>query len=114
MSQAGAGGDLNFAGPDNHLVLMVNFGTAELYRRARSQKELKVGGTTIPMPLYHADVAGVGDEAFSSPPGSAQYVLYARKGNRAISVTTYLHARPPTPILTMDQLKQLAIVILSR
>ena len=114
MSQPGAGGALNFVGADNHLVVMVNFGPAELYRRARNQKELNVGGTMIPMPLYHADVSGVGDEAFSSPPGPVQYILYARKGDKAISVSTYLRPGASKGVLTIDQLKQLASIIFSR
>jgi hypothetical protein len=118
MSQAGAGGHLNFADADKHLVLMVNFGTADLYRHAREQKELKVGDTMIPMALYHADVKGLGDEAFDSPPGSLQYVLYVRKGNQAVSITTYVRSggnvRNPTSVLTIDQLKQLAAIVVSR
>ena len=117
MSQAGAGGDLNFADADKHLVLMVNFGTADLYRHAREQKELKVGDKMIPMALYHADVKGLGDEAFDSPPGSLQYVLYVRKGNQAVSITTYFRSggssRSPGSVLTMDQLKQLAAIVVS-
>jgi hypothetical protein len=118
MSQAGAGGALNFADSDKHLVLMVNFGTADLYRHAREQKELKVGDTMIPMALYHADVKGLGDEAFDSPPGSLQYVLYIRKGNQAVSITTYVRSggnvRTLTSMLTMEQLKQLAAIVVSR
>ena len=110
----GAGGGLNFASADKHMVVMVNFGTADLYRHARAQTEMKVGGQTIPMPLFHAEVKGVGDEAFDSPPGATQYVLYARKGNQAISVTTYLRLGNPKPVLTMDQLKGIASIVLSR
>jgi hypothetical protein len=39
-SQVGAGGMLNFARADGKLVLMVNFGDAQLYRKARDTKEL--------------------------------------------------------------------------
>jgi hypothetical protein len=48
-SQPGAGPGLNFAGPDNQLILMVNFGTDALYRRAREQKEMAMGSTKVPM-----------------------------------------------------------------
>jgi hypothetical protein len=113
-SVPGAGGGLNFAGPDRHMVVMVNFGPADLYRRAKAQTEMKVGGQTIPMPLFHAEVKGVGDEAFDSPPGATQYVLYVRKGNQAISVTTYLRLGNPKPVLSMDQLKAIAGIIVSR
>ena len=118
MSQPGAGGNLNFVDASKHLVLMVNVGTADLYRHAREQKELKVGNTVIPMTLYHADVTGLGDEAFDSPPGSLQYVLYIRKGNQAVSMSTYFRSggnpRSPTSVLTMEQLKQLAAIVVSR
>ena len=111
----GAGAGLNFAGPDRKMVLMVNFGTADLYLRAKAQKELKVGGMTVPMPLFHAAVSGVGDEAFDSPPGPLQYVLYLRKGQKAASLTTYLvDARGSKAVLTMAQLKQLGAVVAGR
>ena len=41
---------------------------------------------TVPMPLFHAAVTGVGDEAFDSPPGPLQYVLYLKKGQKAASL----------------------------
>src|SRR6266542_1260445 len=110
-STPGAGAGLNFAGPDKRMVLMVNFGPAALYQRAKEQKTL--GG--VPLPLFHAAVAGIGDEAFDSPPGPVQYVLYVRKGNTAISLTAYITGtKPMKPTLTMDQLKQLAAVVVSR
>jgi hypothetical protein len=37
-SVTGAGAGLNFAGPGKHMVLMVNFGPAALYQRAKDQK----------------------------------------------------------------------------
>ncbi len=115
-SSAGAGGDLNFATADNKLLLMVNFGDAQLYKRAREQKEMTVGGTKYPMELFAHAVTGVGDEAFASPPGKEQYVIYARKGDRAISVSTYL-GPPDTgmkPRLTEAQLKQIAALVFTR
>jgi hypothetical protein len=111
-STPGAGAGLNFAGPDKKMILMVNFGTAELYNRAKAQKEMSVGGMKVPMPLFHASVPGIGDEAFDSPPGNMQYVLYLRKGQRAASLTTYISNGKP--LLTMAQLKQLGIIVASR
>jgi hypothetical protein len=108
-SVAGAGAGLNFATADKHMVLMVNFGPAALYRRAKEQKT--VGG--MPMPLFHADVAGIGDEAFDSPPGPMQYVLYVRKGTNAASFTAY-YVSANKATLTMDQLKQLARIAVAR
>jgi hypothetical protein len=108
-SVAGAGAGLNFATAEKKMILMVNFGPAALYSRAKAQKEY--GG--VPMPLFHADAPGVGDEAFDSPPGPLQYVLYVRKGTNAASFTAYF-VRPNKATLTMDQLKRLAKIAASR
>jgi len=111
----GAGAGLNFAGSDRKMVLMVNFGTADLYQRAKAQQDLKVGGMTVPMPLFHAAVPGIGDEAFDSPPGPLQYVLYLRKGQKAASLTTYLtDPRGSKAVLTMAQLRQLCAIVAAR
>ena len=108
-SQPGAGPGLNFAGPDNKLIVMVNVGPAALYQRARNQKEMDIGGTKMPMVLFHASVPGVGDEAFDSPPGPMQYVIYLRKGTQAATLNTYLdHGKP---VLTMAQLTALAKIV---
>src|SRR5713226_1509423 len=58
-SVPGAGAGTNFAGPDKKMILKVNTGPAALYSRAKAQKEY----AGMPMPLFHADVAGIGDEA---------------------------------------------------
>ncbi|HEX5438628.1 MAG TPA: hypothetical protein VFW98_15860 [Gemmatimonadaceae bacterium] len=115
-SAAGAGGDLNFAQQDGTLVLMVNIGTAEQYRHARAQKEITVGGKSYPMPLFNADVPGIGDEAFNAPPGGPLTALYVRKGDRGLSFTTYYAGTGPDmkPILTQAELGQLARLAISR
>lgn len=106
----GAGPGLNFATADNKMLVMVNFGTVALYARAKEQKEMNVGGTSVPMVLFHAAVPGIGDEAFDSPPGTVQYVIYLKKGTQAASVTTYLE-RGSAPRLTIDQLKAIAKIV---
>jgi hypothetical protein len=108
-SVPGAGAGLNFATGEKKMLLMVNFGPATLYSRAKAQKDY----AGVPMPLFHADVPGVGDEAFDSPPGPLQYVLYVRKGTNAASFTAYF-VPPNKATLTMDQLKQLAKITASR
>jgi hypothetical protein len=110
-SVTGAGAGVNFAGPDRKMVVMVNFGPAALYQRAKAQQTMP--GTNIQMPLFHANVPGIGDEAFDSPPGPLQTVLYVRKGANAISLTAY-YVGTNKATLTMDQLKQLAMIIVSR
>jgi hypothetical protein len=107
-SVTGAGPGLNFTGPDKKMVLMVNFGPAALYQSAKTK--------TVPLtnlPLLHAEVHGIGDEAFDSPPGPLQYVLYVRKGANAISLTAYIVGKDKAT-LTIDQLKQIAMIIVSR
>jgi len=108
-SVTGAGAGLNFATADKKMLLMVNFGPAALYTRAKAQKEYH----GVPMPLFHADVPGIGDEAFDSPPGPLQYVLYVRKGSNAASFTAYF-VSPNKATLTIDQLKQIAKITASR
>jgi len=108
-SITGAGAGLNFATADKHMLLMVNFGPAALYQRAKQQKTY----AGVPMPLFHADVPGIGDEAFDSPPGPMQYVLYVRKGANAGSFTAFFVSRNKAT-LTMDQLKALAKTAVSR
>ena len=104
-STTGAGGNLNFVGPDGKLLLMVNFGSAAFYDGAKK----------APM-TFHALVPGLGDEAFDGPTGTLQYTLYAKKGAKAFSLGTFFvpRSRPMQPRLTMDQLKAAAKIILSR
>ena len=108
-SVAGAGAGLNFASVDKKMILMVNFGPAALYTQAKNQKEYH----GMPMPLFHAAVPGIGDEAFDSPPGAFQYVLYMRKGTQAASFTAY-YVGPNKATLTIEQLRAVAKVAASR
>jgi hypothetical protein len=96
------------------MLLMVTFGTDALYARAKAQKDMKMGNTTMPMVLFHAAVPGIGDEAFDSPPGALQYVIYLRKGAKAASVTTYFERNGRTTRLTMEQLKAIAKIVAER
>jgi hypothetical protein len=115
-SQVGAGGNLNFVNSAGKLILAVSFGDAQLYRKARDTKELEIGGKKYPNLLFAHDLPGVGDEAFASPPGPVQYVIYARKGNHSLAVNTYYpgigeHVKP---VLTEAQLKTIAQLIFTR
>jgi hypothetical protein len=73
-------GDLNFAHADGKLLVMVNFGDARLYSKAREQKEMTIGDKKYPMELFAHAVTGVGDEAFTAPPGPVQCVIYGTRG----------------------------------
>ncbi len=111
-SLSGAGPGVNFATADNKMLVKVDFGDDTLFSRAKNQKEMEVGGQKFPMELYHAAVPGIGDEAFDSPPGPDQYIIYLRKGKNAASVSTYLQAGKPR--LSMEQLKAVAKIVASR
>ena len=105
-STPGAGGNLNFVGPEGKLLLMVNFGSAAFYDGAKK----------APM-VFHALVPGLGDEAFDGPTtGAVQYTLYVKKGSKAFSLASFFvpRSRPMQPRLSMDQLKAAAKIILSR
>jgi|SRR5262249_36972469 len=108
-SVAGAGAGLNFATADKKMIVMVNSGPAAMYQRAKDQKTY----AGVPMPLFHAAVPGIGDEAFDSPPGPLQFVLYVRKGTTALSFTAY-YVSANKATLTMGQLKELAKIAVGR
>lgn len=97
----GAGGDLNFSGPDGKLLVMV--------------KVYKNGGYGSLKKMYFAaDIPGVGEEAFAGPSGVKQpYVLYLRKGTKAASVTAYFR-RDGRPKLSLERLAGLGRIVASR
>ena len=45
-----------------------------------------LSGIEIEPKLFHAAIAGIGDEAFDSPDGKLQHALYVRKGQAAFAV----------------------------
>lgn len=103
-STAGAGGDLNFARPDGSLLLMVEFGNADLFKQWKAQPD-----------FYNSAVAGVGDEAFNGPKGGlAPYVLFFRKGTHSVGLSSFLDTDTIKPMLSQDQLRSIAKIILSR
>lgn len=102
-STSGAGGDLNFAKADGSLLLMVQFGNADLFKQWKAQPG-----------FYSNSVNGVGDEAFNGPKGMAPYVLFLRKGSHSIGLSSFLDTDTMKPMLSQDQLRALAKVILPR
>ena len=100
----GAGGNLNFAKADGSLLLMVQFGDANLFKQWKAQDG-----------FYNAAVTGVGDEAFNGPKaGIGPYVLFVRKGAHSFGLSGFLDTDTMKPILSQDQLRALAKTILSR
>ncbi len=99
----GAGGDLNFAKADGSLLLMVRFGPRSLYDGWKAQDG-----------IVNSTVSGIGDEAFNGPSGMAPYVLFFRKADHSVSISSFLNSDDMKPFVPQDQLRALAKIILSR
>ena len=109
-----ANGDLNFAlGDGTMLLVVIAFDAASFTRKPIVSK---VGSDTITTNLFHADVPGVGDDAFDGPPDGVQYLLYVRKGAKAFSLTTFSQGLGSQRhvLLTQPQLRELAKIIAAR
>lgn len=103
----------NYADADGRVVLWFQTMNAGAFARARAQPAKIVSGIPIEPKLFHAVVTGLGDEAFDSPETTPQHALYVRRKDAAfalISNVTLTNA----PMVTMDQLKTIAKVVLSR
>jgi hypothetical protein len=109
----GAGGDLTFATQDDRLVLMVLVSGSSLYKPSREQKG-----------YFHADVSGIGDEAFDgpaddqnfyTPPGrqADPFLLAFRKGARMVTLSSFL-GPDQKAYLSQEKLRELATPIAAR
>lgn len=96
----GAGGELNFAREGEQLVLMARIQPASYFEQIR--------------PMMAGAVAGVGDEAVEGPANGPMVTLAFRKGGHAVALSTYLDVPRPQPMLSQDQLKELAAIIEAR
>lgn len=101
----GAGGDLNFAKDGNDLVLIVSIQNASMYTQWKNEEG-----------FFHADVSGIGDEAFEGPDfGEYRYILIFRKGKNAVSMSSFIDMDAGgKPYLNQDQLQELAKIMTSR
>jgi len=106
----------NYADGSGKIVLWFHNFDAQGFARAKAQPARMLGGIEIEPKLFHAAVVAVGDEAFDSPDGKLQHALYVRKGQAAFGLIANVTASPrgDRPTVTMDQLKALAKIILSR
>jgi hypothetical protein len=106
----------NYADASGAIVLWFHDFNAQGFERAKAQPAKMMNGIEIEPKLFHAGIAGLGDEAFDSPDGKLQHALYVRKGQAAFgliaNVTT--SGRGDKPTVTMAQLKALATIVLSR
>jgi hypothetical protein len=109
-------GQSNYADGSGKIVLWFHDFDAQGFARAKAQPAKTFSGIEVEPKLFHAAVAGVGDEAFDRPDGQLQHALYVRKGQAAFAVIANLTASPrgDKPTVTPDQLKALAKIVLSR
>jgi hypothetical protein len=101
----GAGGDLNFAMEDNTILLIAAIQDISMYNEWKKQEG-----------FFHADVPGIGDEAFEGPSvGEYRYVLIFRKGQKAISLSSFFNMKAGgKPFFTQEQLRELAKIMISQ
>jgi len=104
-SQAGAGGDLNFADETGELIVMANFGDAAWFAAMKDSAN------------YRGPVQGVGEEAFNGPTedmGPKIYQLGAFEGQTGVLLTSFLDPGEGEPILPQPKLEELAAIVLER
>jgi hypothetical protein len=103
----------NYADAGGKIVLWFQSIPGPMFARAKAQPAKTMNGIDVEPKLYHAAVAGLGDEAFDSPDGRQQHALYVRKGDSAFGLISNVD-RAGKPAVSMEQLKALANTILSR
>jgi hypothetical protein len=103
----------NYADGDGRIVLWLQTLDAAAFARAKAQPAKVVSGIPIEPKLFHSTVNGLGDEAFDSPDTAPQHALYVRKKNFAFGLISNV-SLTNVPMVSMDQLKALAKVVLSR
>jgi len=101
----GASGDLNFALKDDTLLLTVTIQDSSMYKKWKNEEG-----------FFHADVPGIGDEAFAGPSfGEDHYILIFREGKKAVSVLSFFNPKAGgKPFLSQEQLRGLAKIMISR
>lgn len=103
----GAGGKLNFAGTDGNQVLLYTDASADLWDDSKNATG-----------MFLEDVTGLGDEAYIGPDTSIAalpYTLTVRSGDTMFTLASFFNvAAGGTPYLTIDQLKELGAIVVSR
>lgn len=106
-SVAEADGRLNFATSDGTLALTVNIGDGYAFDDSKAGM------------FYKSDITGVGEEAYVGPSETISKTLSlvaARTGDHAVVLHTATKAGAPegSTVISIDQLKEIAKLILSR
>ena len=105
-------GDLAFVLADDTPVIAVNFFDAAAFEQGKKPVVSIVGDTKITTDLFHAAVAGVGDDAYDGPNEDVPYISYVRVGPRAFSLLAL--SRGGRRLLTPVQRRDLAKVLAAR
>jgi hypothetical protein len=99
-------GDVNFVKPNGKKILALVFETVDLkaYAQSRQSKSFKSA--------FSGPVKGIGDEAYQGPPNMPSFILSVRKGTHLVTISTELDYTTMEPILTQEQLKKIAEIIM--
>ena len=103
----------NYADASGKIVLWFQSMPGPLFARAKAQPARMMSGIEVEPKLFHASVAGLGDEAFDSPDGKTQHAIYVRKGDAAFGLISNVDATGKS-VVSLDQLKALAKIVLAR
>jgi hypothetical protein len=102
----------NYADASGKVVLWFQTMSRPDFARARRQPATQMNGIVVEKALFHASVAGLGDDAFDSPDGSVQHALYVVKGEAAFGLISNVDAAG-APRITMPQLKTIAKAVVA-
>jgi hypothetical protein len=100
-------GDLNFVKPDGKRILSVVFETVDLKEFAKTKASSSFKSA------FNGPVKEIGDEAYDGPPKMDPFILSVRQGTHWITISTSIDvAQGMKPILTQEQLKKIAAIII--
>lgn len=100
-------GDINFIRPDGIKILSVTFETVNLKEFAKTKT------TDSFKNAFRGPVKGIGDEAYDGPPKMEPFILSVLKGTHWMTISTSFDIKKGMkPILTQDQLKKIAEIII--
>lgn len=101
----------NYADATGKIVLWFQSMNGQMFTRAQAAPAKMMGSIQVEPKLFHAAIAGVGDEAFDSPDGAQQHALYVRKGDAAFGLISNVTSSG-APVISMEKLKALARLVL--
>lgn len=97
-------GDLNFVAGGDHPILMIEFRPVFVFEAMKSDSG-----------YFKKQLAGLGEEAFTSPAFNPQFSVNFRKGRYVAVITTHIDPKDKKrTVLSMDHLISLAKLVASR